>query len=206
MLAASERRLLDQLTPDARVLDVGGAVNPFPRADRVIDVLPGDVQRDICDRDPWPFGDGEFDFAVCSHTLEDIRDPIWVCHELQRVAHAGYVEVPSRLEEQSLGVQGEWVGWSHHRWLIDVEDGGLTFGHKSHAVHREGNHFPPGFARSLTPERRVQWLWWEGELRARERIFTDIAEHDAWLAAPVRAHEHEVRRLRLRSRLRRGPS
>jgi hypothetical protein len=199
MLPASQHRLLSQLAGDAKVLDVGGAVNPFPRADRVIDLLPGDVQRDICDREPWPFADKEFDFAICSHTLEDVRDPIWVCHELQRVARAGYIEVPSRLEEQTYGIQGDWVGWSHHRWLVDVSDE-IVFTHKSHAVHREGNHFPRAFADTLTPERRVQWLWWRDAFTARERIFVtgEIAEHDAWLAAPVRAHAHEIRRWRLR--------
>lgn len=196
MLPAAEARL----PAEGRVLDVGGATNRLPRADVVLDLLPGaDVVRDVCDREPWPFADDEFDFAICSHTLEDVRDPIWVCSELRRVARAGYVEVPSRLEEQSWGVHGEWAGWAHHRWLIDVEDDGLVFGHKSHAVHRIGNHFPRGFHATLSPERRVQWLWWEGGFEARERIFTDVAEHDEWLAAPVRAHEHEVRALRLRT-------
>ena len=197
MLPAAEARL-----PAAgRVLDVGGATNRLPRADVVIDVLESaDVVRDICDREPWPFSDGEFDFAVCSHTLEDVRDPVWVCAELQRVARAGYVEVPSRLEEQSWGVHGEWAGWAHHRWLIDVAGDEIVFGHKSHAVHRDGNHFPRGFHATLSAERRVQWLWWEGSFVARERIFTDVAEHDEWLAAPVRAHAHETRALRLRAR------
>src|SRR5204863_8798249 len=39
---------------------------------------------------------------------------------INRVGKAGYIEVPSRLEEQTLGVHGPWVGWSHHRWLVDV--------------------------------------------------------------------------------------
>ena len=47
------------------------------------------VQRDICDREPYPFEDEQFDFVVCSHTLEDVRDPIWVCDEMVRVAKRG---------------------------------------------------------------------------------------------------------------------
>ena len=201
MLPAAEARL-----PAAgRVLDVGGATNRLPRADVVIDVLESaDVVRDVCDREPWPFADGEFDFAICSHTLEDVRDPIWVCAELQRVARAGYIEVPSRLEEQSWGVHGEWVGWSHHRWLVDIGDDEIVFGHKSHAVHRDGNHFPRGFHATLSAERRVQWLWWEGSFAARERIFTGIEDHDEWLRAPVAAHGHELRAWRLRSAPRRA--
>ncbi len=184
MLPAAEARL----PREGRVLDVGGATNRLARVDVVLDLLPGaDVRRDVCDREPWPFADDEFDFAICSHTLEDVRDPVWVCSELQRVARAGYVEVPSRLEEQCWGVHGEWAGWSHHRWLVDVDDGGIVFGHKSHAVHRAGNHLPAGFHATLSAERRVQWLWWEGSFAFRERIFMDLEEHDAWFAAPLRA-------------------
>jgi len=71
--------------------------------------------------------DDQFDFAICSHTLEDVRDPIRVSQELTRVAKAGYVEVPSRIEEQMWGVQGPWVGWGHHHWLSDVRSDGITF-------------------------------------------------------------------------------
>ncbi len=92
------------------------------------------VQTDICDRRPWPFADGQFDFSVCAQTLEDVRDPVWVCSELARVSRAGYVETPSRLEEQAIGVHGDWAGWTHHRWLVDRSDGGLVFVHKPHML------------------------------------------------------------------------
>ena len=122
MLAASLARLESTLPADARVLDVGGWGKTLARADAVVDLMPYETrglyghdgdgperfdagswhQLDICDATkPWPFADGEFDFAVCSHTLEDVRDPLRVCDELKRVARAGYIEVPSRLEEQS---------------------------------------------------------------------------------------------------------
>src|SRR5581483_4027597 len=147
------------------------------------------VKRDICAREPWPFADGQFDYAVCSHTLEDVRDPIWVCDELIRVARAGYIEVPSRLEEQSYGFQGPWVGWGHHHWLIDLEREGLTFVYKHHVLHgRETDHFPAGFRDSLTEEERVQCLWWEGRFDARERIFLGAESLDSYLADYVAHH------------------
>src|SRR5438270_13621188 len=99
MLAASASRLLASLPGDAVVLDVGGWADPFERADWVLDVMPYQtrglyqregwapererprerftaetwIQRDVCAREPFPFADDEIDFAVCSHTLEDIR-------------------------------------------------------------------------------------------------------------------------------------
>jgi len=116
------RRLLSTIPRDAKVVDVGGGAAPFPRADYVIDAIPYEklgtgsdgniheklgieprysaerwIQTDLCDRRPWPIADKSFDFAICSHLLEDIRDPIWVCSELRRIAKAGYSD--SRFDE-----------------------------------------------------------------------------------------------------------
>ena len=138
VLESSAHAIAERLDADALVLDVGGAARPFPRSDWILDLIPYDargqlgwdgdraaerfgpdtwVQRDICDREPWPFADRQFDFAICSHTLEDVRDPVWAARELQRVAAAGYIEVPALREELTYGIQGPWVGWGHHHWL-----------------------------------------------------------------------------------------
>jgi hypothetical protein len=214
MLEASRAAILARLHPEDTVLDVGGGADPLPRADWVIDLMAyGDrglyggtpdpsrerfsaetwVQRDICERRPWPFPANHFAFAVCSHTLEDVRDPLWVCEELSRVARAGYIEVPSRLEEQSFGFQGPWVGWGHHRWLIDSDSAGLRFVFKHHVLHnRPAQHFPAGFAATLTPAERVLCLWWENSIPAREEIFTDGPALDAYLESFVREHGRPV--------------
>lgn len=221
MLESSLKRILESLGENEVVLDIGGWAKPLPRADWVIDLMPyetrglygrepGDeerfsaetwVQRDICDREPFPFADGSVDFVVCSHTLEDVRDPIWVCDEMKRVAGAGYIEVPSRLEEQSYGVQGPWVGWGHHHWLIDIVDGGIDFVFKPHILQgRRENHFPEGFWETLSPEQRVQTLWWQEGFDCRERVFYEDGELDRYLAEFVAAHAPAPR---LRDRLRR---
>src|SRR5689334_18099709 len=124
MLESARAKLLAELPPDALVLDVGGWADPFERADWVIDrrpyatrglyerrgwIEPRDrgperfsettwIERDICDREPFPFDDDGVDFVICSQTLEDVRDPVWVCSEIERVGRAGYIETPSRLE------------------------------------------------------------------------------------------------------------
>jgi len=155
------RKILSTLPPEAVVLDVGGGASPFPRANYVIDAMPFSkigsgsdgnihqklnepirynadrwVQWDICDRQRWPFEDKQFDFAICSHVLEDIRDPIWVCSEIQRVSKAGYIEVPSRVVEQSKGVENpRHAGYYHHRWLITAGANRLEFRHKPAMLH-----------------------------------------------------------------------
>jgi Methyltransferase domain len=209
MRAASVERLTRQLGDDDLVLDVGGWIQPFTRADWVIDLMPYEtrgrfgtqgepperftadtwVQRDICDHVPWPFEDGQFDFVTCAHTLEDIRDPIWVCHELNRVARAGYVEVPSRLEEHTYGFQGPWVGWGHHRWLIDVGGDRLEFVMKHHVIHGpEANFFPSSFYAELSEDQKAQTFWWEGSFEYGERIMMSGPELDPYLAEFVERH------------------
>lgn len=210
MLASSRERILEGLGDEDVVLDVGAWAHPFPRADWVLDLLPHAtrglyyydretaeerfsretwVQRDICDREPWPFADDQFDFAICSHTLEDVRDPVYVCSELSRVARAGYIEVPSRLEEHSLGVHGPWAGWSHHHWLCEVSDGRLDVVFKTHAIHHPSEfHFPAGFQPTLSEEERVLQLWWEGGVECREHVHTEAETLEAYLRDFVASH------------------
>ena len=209
MLPASADRISALLEPGDLVLDVGGWAKPFPRADWVLDLMPYEtrgaygersseperfstetwIEQDICDREPWPFSDGQFDFAICSHTLEDVRDPIWVCSELMRVARAGYIEVPSRLEEQAWGVAGNWVGWSHHHWLVDVGTDDVTFVLKPHVIHaRSQYYFEAPIASVLTPEERVQTLFWQGEFSCSERVFFVHDELEEYLAGFVARH------------------
>jgi len=231
MLARAREQVLESLRDDALVLDVGGWADPFRRADWVIDIMPYEtrglyqregwapaspererfsretwIQRDVCDRDPYPFGDDEVDFVICSHTLEDLRDPIWVCSELCRIAKAGYIEVPSRLEEQSWGVKGPFAGWSHHRWLIEIANGQIEFVAKPHELHSvEDHHFPAGFWNGLSAEERVQTFLWEGRFAYRERVIMDPGEHDEYLGAFVE-RELAARSARKQSTLRKARS
>jgi hypothetical protein len=204
MLEQSARLIGERVGPDALVLDVGGGMRPFPRADWVIDAISYDergrvgwdgsrederfisdtwIQRDICSREPWPFEDRRFDFAVCSHTLEDVRDPVWVASELQRVAAAGYIEVPALREELAYGIQGPWVGWGHHRWLVLVGTGQIEFLFKHHVVNRPGSHLPAGAVDGLTLAERVQTFWWQDGFEVAERFMLTAEELDGFLAA-----------------------
>jgi hypothetical protein len=219
MFEPNVARVLDLIGPSDLVLDIGGWARPFNRADYVIDAEPhatrgsfgnaqgGErelftkntwIQRDICDHTPFPFGDMTFDFVICSHTLEDVRDPVWVCAEMIRVAKRGYIEVPSRVAESCRGVEPGQVGWSHHRWLIDIADSSVTFLMKYHMIHSRARFSMPASYLSSRPEReRVQWLFWEDQFTYRERTIHGIANIASELEGFVqRVHPYSRWRLR----------
>ncbi len=149
--------LLKNLPSNSRILDVGGASAPHNQASHLIDIVsydkvkfenskgPGQrkllpkenyTQHDICSREPWPFQDKFFDFSICSHVLEDVRDPLWVCSELIRVSKAGYIEVPSKKYETTFGLEAKKLaGASHHRWIVDLSENKLRFTYKYFHVH-----------------------------------------------------------------------
>jgi Methyltransferase domain len=205
MLETNITRILDRLDHTAKVLDVGGWYIPFNRADHVVDLMPYEtrgkgqgpgperfgpdswIRLDAC-RDPLPFEDKSFEFAVCSHTLEDIRDPLFLCAELNRVAKAGYIETPSITAELTFGIESKrYAGWYHHRWLVAMEDDEIAFRHKPHLVH--GNwryHLPKRMARSLTKEERVTWMLWEDSFSFAELIELDKASVEDELERFVR--------------------
>lgn len=211
MRPEAEAEIEPRLPKNARVLDIGAAREPFRRATHIVDMLTRAEARatfgryfndppiadanwiavDVCDSKPLPFPDKFFDFVVCSHTLEDIRDPIRVCQEMSRVAKAGYIECPSPLLELTKGVDragGSWVGYAHHRWIVSTASGGLEFVMKPHFVHGSTRfHFSPGFADALSAERRFTKLFWTGAVEARERVFVSRDDLEAHIEGRIRA-------------------
>ena len=185
-----------------RVLDVGGWHNPFNLATHVLDIMPYGSRRthealdpedserfseasweifDACEAD-WPWPDDYFDFSICSHTLEDIRDPVAVCRELSRVSKAGYIEVPSRAREifvkdrlfrlkMALGRAPE-IGFSHHRWFCELNDGELHFFRKGLDVGSDpANYISRGeLGRKLSEAESGIGLFWSGRIVAKEII------------------------------------
>lgn len=218
--------VLSKIRPNDLVLDVGGWACPFNRANWIIDAEPYDtkgayekigmskyqggeteyfnkdtwIQRDICDKTSWPFEDKVFDFSICSHTLEDIRDPLYVCSELIRVSKRGYIEVPSRIWESCRGLENEdMVGLSHHRWLVEIIDSHIQFTMKYHMIHTDMRlAFPPSFARNLSSNETITSLFWddnftfaETQIHGVENLYNSLSQfvesrykypwHQLWL-------------------------
>lgn len=127
-------RIIHDVVKAGDILDVGGSWEAYNGASHVLDIEPkpegrGNVewiQGDACRPKTWEqFEDNQFDFAVCSHVLEDVYDPFTIAEGLSRVAKAGYVEVPSAFAETlhfAKEFPYEFNGYIHHHWIVEQTD------------------------------------------------------------------------------------
>ena len=147
------------LSSSSRILDAGGWFIPYGHATHVADLMPyetrggvlrpGPLPGECFSKTSWhqadfmapsfrlPYPDKFFDFSVCGHTLEDLPDPCRLLAELCRVSQAGYIETPSRLSEQTVGVRDRMTGAQghpHHHWIVETEGDRLLFSRKSAAL------------------------------------------------------------------------
>jgi len=110
-VAWSLRRLYCPVSEEALVLEVGSGGNPYFRANVLVDAYEQTSERHwvplISDRptvlaftEKLPFKDKAFDFVIASHVLEHSHDPAAFLAEIQRVAKAGYIEVPDAFMER----------------------------------------------------------------------------------------------------------
>lgn len=120
--------------PKYSIIDVGASDNPWssPVIDATLDLRPNEV----CSGNIRPFlGDinipsgwlevmahvelyGKFDYAICTHTLEDVINPEVSLKMLPQIAKAGFIATPSLDREMTRNLEGPWKGYIHHRWIF----------------------------------------------------------------------------------------
>ena len=64
-----------------------------------------------------PFKDKEFDFVIASHVVEHVEDISYFLNELSRVGKRGYIEVPTRLEDNLV-----FENKKDHIWHLVFDD------------------------------------------------------------------------------------
>jgi hypothetical protein len=164
---------------DGLVLDVGSGQAAHPRADLVVDKYvaddfergsPIDLRKPlvVADGEALPLADGAYAYAIASHVVEHAIDPARFASELSRVAHSGFVQVPSREAELTFG-------WDFHPWLIDREGDVLVFRPRGGAAAPLGPLFHRAFKDSVLfavwfGAHRDTWhhtLHWSGSIPVR---------------------------------------
>ena len=195
---------------EVKILDIGGWWAPCRQATHMIDLMPFEtmnrsgaygygelritrenyLQTDICATDRFPFKDKEFDFIVCRHTLEDVKDPIQVCREMIRIGKAGYIETPSRVCESTKGIERHWwCGYYHHRWFIQVEGNRITFQFKPHNLHSSRKfYFRCWPWQKIRKTFETTHLMWEDSFDYGEKLIIDYGDVKRDLTDFKRSH------------------
>ena len=64
-----------------------------------------------------PFKDDQFDFVIASHVMEHVEDLKFFIKELERVSKKGYIELPTKLEDNLV-----FENKKDHLWHMDFDD------------------------------------------------------------------------------------
>ena len=125
MIKRTSKKYVDNLLQNNstwKILDIGCGYNANKFAKVICDVQ--DLSNYYQDKKfiklkekKLPFKDKEFDFVVASHVIEHVDDVDFFIKELERVSRKGYIELPTKLEDNLV-----FENKKDHLWHMDFDD------------------------------------------------------------------------------------
>ena len=105
-----------------KVLDIGCGYTANEYATTICDIQDlshfyKDKNFVKLDANRLPFEDNHFDFVIASHVLEHVEDYKFFINELERVSSKGYIELPTKLEDNLV-----FENKKAHIWQMEFED------------------------------------------------------------------------------------
>ena len=125
MIRRSSKTYIDNLlnqNPNWNILDIGCGYTSHKNASVVCDIQ--DLSHVYKEKNfvkltsnILPFRDKEFDFVIASHVIEHVKDVEVFIQELQRVSSKGYIELPTKLEDNLV-----FENKKDHLWHMEFDD------------------------------------------------------------------------------------
>lgn len=166
MTLQTDRQVIDlfNIKKNDRILDVGGSMKQHEliNIDTLVDIIrpeeaPYKASKLLAKRflrvdvtnDKLPFKDNEFDVCLCTHTLEDLCNPIKIMNEMSRVAKKGLIVTPT-MGHDLVFLKYDVTNWlvgarrvpglAHHKWFFVKEKGGLRVIPKNYSLLYSWNY------------------------------------------------------------------
>ena len=107
---------------DWKILDIGCGYSANNYATTICDVQDlSNFYKDrnfvILENNDLPFDDNHFDFVISSHVMEHVKDLEHFIKEIERVSKKGYIELPTKLEDNLV-----FENKKEHLWQMDFDD------------------------------------------------------------------------------------
>ena len=110
------------INPSWNILDIGCGYGASKYASVICDVQ--DLSKHYPNKKfvrlfekKLPFQDKEFDFVIASHVMEHVDNVEYFIKELERVSKKGYIELPTKLEDNLV-----FENKKDHLWHMDFDD------------------------------------------------------------------------------------
>lgn len=171
-IAWSLRRVHCPVGKDALVLEVGSGASPYFRANVLCDAYEETQERFftplVHDRptvlafaERLPFKDDAFDFVIASHVLEHSAEPEKFLAEIQRVAKAGYIEVPDAFMERltHYGFHRLEITDDKHQLIIRKKKGYIQDEEVVELFHNKARPFFPKWVARFPFQFHVRYYW-----------------------------------------------
>ena len=105
-----------------KILDIGCGYTANELATTICDVQDlSNFYKDknfvILKNNDLPFDDNQFDFVISSHVMEHVKDLKYFIKEIERVSKRGYIELPTKLEDNLV-----FENKKEHLWQMDFDD------------------------------------------------------------------------------------
>ena len=161
-----------------KILDLGCThVNYWPEANNFADIedysenfkklnLP---YTQIKPNEKLPFKDKEFDYVILSHVMEHVPNLLEFRDEIVRVGKAGYIELPTKLNDNIVfGCDEEVLG---HKWWFEFDDDNqqLLYTEKKEVLERFLSVGSVSRLQKFYEDSFLLQFYWEKEINLKER-------------------------------------
>ena len=125
MISRTSKKYIENLLSQKnewKILDIGCGYSANNYATTICDVqdLSNFYKNKnfvILKNNDLPFNDNQFDFVISSHVMEHVKDLKYFIKEIERVSKRGYIELPTKLEDNLV-----FENKKEHLWQMDFDD------------------------------------------------------------------------------------